>query len=704
MILPVFVAKEFPMKKILTVLFVFSILVGMTACSPEESGELSFFDNTESAVSASDPSWIFLQDSVVEYDITASSSFRLSGMEDGASGIRSAYFHLEQPAHYQSGGELFRICMDGPEMNQGNHYGVFSMEEDLLLEYPRSYLITQIDLFGQTYRVEMEYTIVNDQVVPTYIPTDLTSWYLADTSLGGGECLVIFHCVLEGGDALDYPVFLNVETGSFRDVLSAMSLSALPTMNHSDPGNTVTYGISAVQVLRDHRLLVRMNGDAHYFFDTPAQKVYNVQILSGRRPVGCTAAADEIFCWDASGNIWSIHMDTLSVTEHEAGAELIYTSGVDTGSSFAMYQDEERKLWVLDFLTGERFPVDSASDWVLDREQLYPSEDGRKFFTFLPGESNCVQLLIFDCDRKTFIQLNRENPNPVRESLTHWVDKNTLVITTESMQDFYVYDWPCQEETQMQTENAPAPLREDTDFVKIKDHIPDLLVEMKYAAADNFTGQAIYDFEEAYLRYGTVMKLAQVQKELKTLGYGLKLWDGFRPVSAQFKLWEIYPDDTYVANPNIGFSSHSRGNTVDVTLVDENGMEIEMPTGFDDFSAKADRDYSDCDPVAAEHAMLLQTVMEKHGFVGYFGEWWHFADSIRYDVERCFDPSVISRYQADCREYITLREQPDTASEALAYIPTRETFTLLGHDGDFSLVEYRGQRGYVLSAYTKPAE
>lgn len=178
----------------------------------------------------------------------------------------------------------------------------------------------------------------------------------------------------------------------------------------------------------------------------------------------------------------------------------------------------------------------------------------------------------------------------------------------------------------------------EEDFVRIKDYIPDIVVDLKYASADNFTGSVIYDFSDAYLRYGTVKKLANVQNELKRSGMGLKIWDAYRPVSAQFRLWEICPDPTYVADPTTGWSSHSRGNTVDVTLVFSNGTEAEMPTGFDDFSHYADRDYSDCGETAAANAQLLERIMTENGFQPYVGEWWHFSDQIGYAVEDAFDP------------------------------------------------------------------
>lgn len=185
-------------------------------------------------------------------------------------------------------------------------------------------------------------------------------------------------------------------------------------------------------------------------------------------------------------------------------------------------------------------------------------------------------------------------------------------------------------------ENAPEPAAED--FVPVADYLPQVRVDLRYAGSDNFTGQTIYDFTDAYLRYGTVQKLSQAQEALEEAGYSLLIWDAFRPVEAQFRLWEVCPDPVYVANPETGYSSHSRGNTVDVTLTDLAGNAVEMPSGFDDFSPLADRDYSDVTAEAAAHAQLLEDVMVSCGFRPYSGEWWHFSDTDEYPVEETFSP------------------------------------------------------------------
>lgn len=202
------------------------------------------------------------------------------------------------------------------------------------------------------------------------------------------------------------------------------------------------------------------------------------------------------------------------------------------------------------------------------------------------------------------------------------------IIETEtvSIQEIITQKVTIQEIT---TEKEP----EDDEYVLVKKYMPDIYVELMYATENNFTGVRIYDFTDAYLRYGTVKKLANVQKELKEQGYRLKIWDAYRPFEAQQKLWEVYPDPNYVANPANGMKKHNLGGTVDITMVAADGSVISMPTEFDDFSLKADRDYSDIeDEEAVKNVMILQNAMENNGFTGYQGEWWDYSDTVEYEA------------------------------------------------------------------------
>ena len=177
------------------------------------------------------------------------------------------------------------------------------------------------------------------------------------------------------------------------------------------------------------------------------------------------------------------------------------------------------------------------------------------------------------------------------------------------------------------------------DLVRVADFIPGIWQSLAYATDDNFVEQPIYDFADAYLRYGTVKKLKAACEELAQQGLGILIWDGFRPLKAQEKLWEICPDPTFVSHPVTGSRSHCRGSAVDLTLVNlKTGEMLTMPTGFDDFTALADRDYSDCSAEAAENARILEDVMIRNGFKPYSAEWWHFSDTDEYPVDETFWP------------------------------------------------------------------
>lgn len=695
-------------KRALIVLLSLWTAVFLSGCR-EETVPLETTQTVQSTVSTQntqplEESWLTLTDTVPEYDTQSGNSFQVPGMSDEASPPEAGYFHIGSYGHYENSNDLFRICTDGQEMNQGSHFSVYQMVDNQMKELPRYYFLEDFEVLGNSFRVEFEYVRYGDGLIITYIPANTWEYRLLDLELGESKCLISFDCGLDNGDRMDYPMLLDVKNGVLMDILGESDADTWPTAQHADPGSSNVYGIKDAVFLQNQCLLMRMNGGAHYYFDAPTGKVYNLNELSGRQVADCAVADGGIICWNEIDDYWRIDLNTLEATEVLMDVAYVeYVCGIwnGAGASFTLYRDQDWQLHVFDFLTGEDCILQEPAGWTVEGYQCHPSPDGRKFFMLNANDQGTYQLLIFDCDRKQFILLNRNNPNPVKEGLCSWTRDNAIVITSDTYQDFYVYKWKEQETEVIEKAETSAP--QDGDFVLVKDYIPDLQVEMKYAAADNFTGHVIYEFQEAYLRYGTVKKLVEVQKELNAMGLGLKLWDGFRPVAAQFKLWEIFPNSTYVANPTKGFSSHSRGNTVDITIVETaTGAEIEMPTEFDDFSGLADRDYSDCPETAAKNALLLEGIMERHGFTGYFGEWWHFADTVRYEVEHCFDPSLISQWQADCEAYISLRQAPELAAGVLDRIPVGETFTLLGYDGDFALVDYRGIRGYVLSAYMKP--
>lgn len=168
------------------------------------------------------------------------------------------------------------------------------------------------------------------------------------------------------------------------------------------------------------------------------------------------------------------------------------------------------------------------------------------------------------------------------------------------------------------------PMNND-EFIKVSDLIPDIVIELRYGTERNITGKNLYTDNTAYLRLGTAQKLKKANEELKKLGLRIKIWDAYRPRAVQYELWKKEPDVRYIVDPKRG-SVHSRGAAIDITLVDKNGKEVKMPTDFDTFSKKGDRNYRDVDAEAAENSMLLENIMYKNGFKGAKTEWWHFSD------------------------------------------------------------------------------
>jgi len=153
--------------------------------------------------------------------------------------------------------------------------------------------------------------------------------------------------------------------------------------------------------------------------------------------------------------------------------------------------------------------------------------------------------------------------------------------------------------------------------------VPGLVLEIRYATEQNITGKKIYADKRAWLREETIRKLAQVARELEEKGYRLVLWDGWRPASAQKALWAAKPDGRFLTPPN-RVSRHTRGTSVDVSLADRNGKILEMPSDHDEFTDRADEDFSDVPKEVAQRARLLRKAMFRAGFSGVPDEWWHY--------------------------------------------------------------------------------
>lgn len=162
------------------------------------------------------------------------------------------------------------------------------------------------------------------------------------------------------------------------------------------------------------------------------------------------------------------------------------------------------------------------------------------------------------------------------------------------------------------------------EMVNLEKLIPGIVLDIRYATKNNFTGEIIYEAPKAFLRKPVAEALKKVQDSLAYHQLGLKIYDAYRPYAATLRFYEVYPDTNFVANPKYG-SRHNRGCAVDLTIVSlSGGEEIQMPTVFDDFSEKAHPEYDNLPDDVIKNRRFLFRILSHFGFSYYHSEWWHF--------------------------------------------------------------------------------
>lgn len=163
------------------------------------------------------------------------------------------------------------------------------------------------------------------------------------------------------------------------------------------------------------------------------------------------------------------------------------------------------------------------------------------------------------------------------------------------------------------------------DLLEVKQHIPDVVVELPYATTENFVGEQLYpEGARCLLRRDTLEHLIVAADALRKKGYRIKLWDCYRPLAVQWKMWRRFPKPGYVANPEKG-SHHNRGSAVDLTLMTMEGEEVEMPTPYDSFQRAAHQGYTGGTEASRKHRGILRRAMEEAGFRINRSEWWHYS-------------------------------------------------------------------------------
>ncbi len=164
----------------------------------------------------------------------------------------------------------------------------------------------------------------------------------------------------------------------------------------------------------------------------------------------------------------------------------------------------------------------------------------------------------------------------------------------------------------------------DNELIELKKHIPGLILDIRYATKNNFMHEIMYKQARAFARKPVADALKLIQKELASHGYGIKVFDAYRPYAVTRAFYEKASDKNFVANPAKG-SKHNRGCAVDITLIDlKTKQEIPMPTPYDSFEEAASPSYNNLPSHIIKNRDFLIIIMQKYGFRVIPNEWWHF--------------------------------------------------------------------------------
>jgi D-alanyl-D-alanine dipeptidase len=174
------------------------------------------------------------------------------------------------------------------------------------------------------------------------------------------------------------------------------------------------------------------------------------------------------------------------------------------------------------------------------------------------------------------------------------------------------------------------------DLVELETLDPTLRFDIRYATSRNFAGRPVYAEARAFLQRPAAEALVRAHRALEARGYGLLVFDGYRPWSVTKLFWDVVPPDkrAFVADPSKG-SKHNRGCAVDLSLFDRaTGREVEMPSPYDEMSERASPSYAGGTEAERAARSLLRAAMERQGFRVEPNEWWHFnhRDWRRYAI------------------------------------------------------------------------
>lgn len=467
------------------IVLVFIALLCLSACNTlvpnEPAGDLY------PAASVVQAEHISIAETVPEYKIHASKSMIMES-EAKNKHFNASYVHLFTPsasARPPFDGSAFWICDDPQEMNQGNHYTNYILENGQLKQLQKHSFSKSYTLLGTTVQLELEYSLIEDQVLINYVPAARNLPYaeVYDTSRGIHECLVRFQLPLTDGQYACYYAKIDLETGTLTDFLSEFDQALfshdtkcqywcnnynLIITNLYDPESSLyCYDISN-KALKEY---------------APKHEQYEVRLHSWKEISDGLLCRFDYYSQDNSqealeSRLWKISRTDGSMTPIADGTQ--FDRLVSYGCSYALYQDSNKMFYVYlptsneytalpdmkslhqglmstfiylndqgeyclyDATDNESVVLDIPEAFEKNRKYI-DSYDGKKIASSYLDENGIYQLLVFDTDTNTFIELQRSSLTGLKEKALNWTEDNSKIIVTldgpSDRQNFIIYDF-----------------------------------------------------------------------------------------------------------------------------------------------------------------------------------------------------------------------------------------------------------------------
>ncbi|MDJ1502350.1 M15 family metallopeptidase [Xanthocytophaga agilis] len=258
-------------------------------------------------------------------------------------------------------------------------------------------------------------------------------------------------------------------------------------------------------------------------------------------------------------------------------------------------------------------------------------------------QTRFVSIFIFTLLSYGCTSSQEEKANKIEDTSSHQSVKQIGIPTPDSLRDTTIY--VKQTDTVQQPLSTPKPVQlheiPDSGFVELILLDSSFVLDLRYATPNNFLKEQVYDCAKCLLRKEAALALIKAQHILLGKGYRLRLFDCYRPLDVQKKMWKIMPNDHFVGNPYGNGSMHNKGAALDLTLADSTGKELDMGTPFDFFGKEAYHAYTKLPADILQRRQLLKQTMIQAGFSPITSEWWHYSyKGKRYKV---------ANFKPDCK-------------------------------------------------------